>query len=256
MQQRRNRAVALLAGSLAVLVVVPTAWALSQPDDVGRQPARPPQRLPDLPRPPPSPRGVHAPAPAAPQVAGAEVPRIGVEVAPQPDLPLPPLPTQLLIPSVRINATVAPTGVLADGQVDVPKDARAVGWYEYGVRPGWPVGSSVIVGHVDSRTQGRGAMFTLKGVQVGDPVSVVREDGSRSGVPGRLPREHRQGRAAHRRALLVRRARAAHPHHLRRRVHPVGGRLPGERRRDGGAGMSTQTLTRPLRGGAESPTGR
>jgi hypothetical protein len=112
-------------------------------------------------------------------VAGPEVPRIGVEVAPQPDLPLPPLPTQLLIPSVRINATVAPTGVLADGQVDVPKDAKAVGWYEYGVRPGWPVGSSVIVGHVDSRTQGRGAMFPLKGVQVGDPVSVVREDGSR-----------------------------------------------------------------------------
>lgn len=178
MQQRRSRAVALLAGSLAVLVVVPTAWAISQPDDeVGARPAS--STAPTTSATAPNPQPSTAAGTPAPQVAGAEVPRIGVEVAPQPDLPLPPLPTQLLIPSVRINASVAPTGVLADGQVDVPKDARAVGWYEYGVRPGWPVGSSVIVGHVDSRTQGRGAMFTLKGVQVGDPVSVVREDGSR-----------------------------------------------------------------------------
>jgi hypothetical protein len=179
MQQRRNRSIALLAGSLAVLVVVPTAWALSQPDDVvGSRPSAstPPATGPSAAL---EPTEAPSPVPAAPQVAGPEVPRIGVEVAPQPDLPLPPLPTQLIIPSVRINAAVAPTGVLADGQVDVPKDAKAVGWYEYGVRPGWPVGSSVIVGHVDSRTQGRGAMYPLKGVQVGDPVSVVREDGSR-----------------------------------------------------------------------------
>ena len=179
MPQRRNRLIALLAASLAVVVAVPAAWALSRPaDSVGSRPSAStnPSTAPSV---APEPTEVPIPLPAAPQVAGPDVPRIGVEVAPQPDLPLPPLPTGLLIPSVRISATVAPTGVLDDGQVDVPKDARAVGWYEYGVRPGWPVGSSVIVGHVDSRTQGRGAMYALKGVQVGDPVSVVREDGSR-----------------------------------------------------------------------------
>jgi hypothetical protein len=179
MSHRRPRLIALLVSSMALVVAVPAAWALSQPEEsVGSRPSAsppPPTAAPAT----PEPTEVPTPVSAAPQVAGPEVPRIGVEVAPQPDLPLPPLPTQLLIPSVRINATVAPTGVLADGQVDVPQDAKAVGWYEYGVRPGWPVGSSVIVGHVDSRTQGRGAMFPLKGVQVGDPVSVVREDGSR-----------------------------------------------------------------------------
>jgi len=179
MSQRRPRLIALLVSSMALVVAVPTAWALSQPEEsVGSRPevAAP---SPTAAAATPEPAGAPSPVSAAPQVAGPEVPRIGVEVAPQPDLPLPPLPTQLLIPSVGINATVAPTGVLADGQVDVPQDAKAVGWYEYGVRPGWPVGSSVIVGHVDSRTQGRGAMFPLKGVQVGDRVSVIREDGSR-----------------------------------------------------------------------------
>ncbi len=178
MQQRRNRTLAALAGSLAVVVAVPAAWAISRPDDaVGTRPVATPTPFAQptsAPSPAPSAAGT-----AAPQVAGAEVPRIGVEVPPQPDLPPPPLPTRLLVPTVGIDASVAPTGTLDDGQVDVPKDARSVGWYEYGVRPGWPVGSAVLVGHVDSRTQGRGAMYPLRGVQVGDPVSVLREDGSR-----------------------------------------------------------------------------
>lgn len=53
-----------------------------------------------------------------------------------------------------------------------------VGWYRFGSSPGEP-GSAILVGHVDSRTQGRGAFFGLANLGIGASISVEREDGTK-----------------------------------------------------------------------------
>lgn len=60
----------------------------------------------------------------------------------------------------------------------IPKDAHRVGWYQHGAAPGSATGSAVLAGHVDSRRQGRGAMFALREVEVGEPVRVRLADGT------------------------------------------------------------------------------
>ncbi len=59
-----------------------------------------------------------------------------------------------------------------------PSDARRVGWYRFGPAPGSSKGSAVIVGHVDSRTQGLGVLAKLDDVRADDRVDVRGSDGS------------------------------------------------------------------------------
>ena len=84
---------------------------------------------------------------------------------------------QLSIPAIDVRAAVDPVGVQADGAMVVPKEVDRVGWYRYGPPPGAPAGSAVVAGHVDSRAQGRGAMFRLRELGVGDRVDVRLGDG-------------------------------------------------------------------------------
>jgi sortase (surface protein transpeptidase) len=53
-----------------------------------------------------------------------------------------------------------------------------VGWYRFSPVPGEP-GSSVLLGHVDSRTQGPGAFFHLVSLEPRSEVRVVLADGSK-----------------------------------------------------------------------------
>jgi hypothetical protein len=85
-------------------------------------------------------------------------------------------PTSVTIPALGVSAPVDRVALETDGSMEVPHDVARVGWYEPGVRPG-ETGSAVIAGHVDSRTQGRGALWGLKTLGVGDTVSVGHQDG-------------------------------------------------------------------------------
>jgi sortase (surface protein transpeptidase) len=78
---------------------------------------------------------------------------------------------------VGIDATVVPVGLDQAGRMEIPPPSLA-GWYRLGPAPG-AVGPAVLVGHVDSRT-GPAVFFRLRGVRVGDEVTVKREDGSSS----------------------------------------------------------------------------
>ncbi len=62
----------------------------------------------------------------------------------------------------------------------IPRDARRVGWYRFGPRPGGGAGSVVLAAHVDSRTQGLGVFYPLRNTDPGDRVTVVTDDGRRS----------------------------------------------------------------------------
>jgi len=90
-------------------------------------------------------------------------------------------PVLLRLPSIEVDARVVVVGLEPDGAMEIPSDVRTVGWYEpfegAGVAPGEP-GTAVIAGHVDSRTQGRGAFWSLRELVPGDVVEIDHSDGT------------------------------------------------------------------------------
>jgi hypothetical protein len=90
-----------------------------------------------------------------------------------------PAPDRLQLPTLGVGARIRPVGVDGAGQLEIPDDVAAVGWYRFGPRPGDPAGSTVLSGHVDSAEQGRGAFFRLRELQPGDPV-LVRDSAGRT----------------------------------------------------------------------------
>lgn len=88
-----------------------------------------------------------------------------------------PRPVLVRIPAIGVDAAIVDVGTGDDGGMEIPADVTTAGWYRWGPRPGEP-GSAVIAGHVDSRTQGRGAFFDLRRLGPGDRVEVVYDDGS------------------------------------------------------------------------------
>ncbi|TVP70718.1 MAG: class F sortase [Nitriliruptor sp.] len=155
-----------LAG-LLLLVAAPTAWHLSQvPDTVGDLQAVAAPAPEPTPEPPPPPE-------LGPWGDGLtpEPPTRAVE--PEPVT----APVSLRLPSLGVVAPLDAVSLEPDGAMEIPHDIRRVGWYEPGVMPGEPSGTTVLSGHVDSREQGRGALWGLKDMDVGDEVTIEHEDG-------------------------------------------------------------------------------
>ncbi len=86
-------------------------------------------------------------------------------------------PAQLQIPTLKIDAPVVPVGVEATGEMAIPQDIHTLGWYEYGPSPGASAGSIVVVGHVDSATQGLGTFFYLRTITAGTTITIITADG-------------------------------------------------------------------------------
>lgn len=90
----------------------------------------------------------------------------------------PTAPTRVHIPSIGVSALLDAVGLEPDGAMEIPHDVARVGWYELGVVPGAAEGTAVLSGHVDSRTQGRGALWPLKDTAVGAVIEVSHDDGA------------------------------------------------------------------------------
>ena len=153
------------------------AAAAAQPDpDEALAPIVPPAAPDD----PPGPPGADdAPDDAAPDDAAPDAP-----AAPAP--PPPPVrrpPTLLRIPAIGVAAATVPVGLEPDGAMEIPRDVATIGWYEpgegVGVAPG-QIGTAVLAGHVDSRTQGAGAFYFLRDLAVGDAITIEHADGTAS----------------------------------------------------------------------------
>ncbi|HSK22379.1 MAG TPA: class F sortase [Egicoccus sp.] len=84
---------------------------------------------------------------------------------------VPPRPERLRVASLDVDATVVPVALTDDGAMELPDDVTEVGWFAPGPVPGQS-GSAVLAGHVDSREQGRGAMFDVRRLAPGDTVEV------------------------------------------------------------------------------------
>ena len=162
----------VLLGSLAALILVPTGWAIARPDvaGVGELPiaSSPADGLPAGPQPTEAnPTGTPSPIP----IYQADITGKAGTVTP------PPTPTSLTIASIEVAAPVETIGVAPDGTVAIPHNSDHVGWYQYGPAPGAASGSAVLVGHRDSRTQGRGALYDLGAVHLGDQIRVRLSNG-------------------------------------------------------------------------------
>ena len=89
------------------------------------------------------------------------------------------VPVRLRIGAIGVDAPILPVGVVGR-TTEVPADVDEVGWYRFGGRLGIS-GSTLLLAHVSSGTQGRGVFFRLRELAPGDDVIVEMRDGSSSG---------------------------------------------------------------------------
>lgn len=84
-------------------------------------------------------------------------------------------PVRVRVGAIDIDARVVPLGLDAGGELEVPDDFSAAGWWEGGSEPGEP-GPTVVVGHVDSY-QGPAVFHRLRDLEVGDEIVLTTEGG-------------------------------------------------------------------------------
>jgi len=96
--------------------------------------------------------------------------------SPEPPPPAPQLsagrPVRLSLPALGIDAAVDPVAV-TNGALGVPADVHRLGWWSTGALAGAAVGTTVIDGHVDSATDGPGALFRLASTPVGATIDLT-----------------------------------------------------------------------------------
>jgi hypothetical protein len=85
-------------------------------------------------------------------------------------------PTQLGIGALGVTAAVDAVGVTAGGALAVPGDPARVGWWIGSALPGSAHGTVLLAGHVDTASQGPGALFRLERMPLGTTIA-VRADG-------------------------------------------------------------------------------
>jgi len=127
--------------------------------------------------------GVHANSDGAdaPPAAAAQdparvppLPQAPSTTQPKADANPNPSPVGLTIPAIKVASSVTRLGLNKDKTVEVPKDPDDAGWYSKGPIPGQN-GSSVILGHVDSKT-GPAVFYRLKNLDPGDQIAVKLSD--------------------------------------------------------------------------------
>jgi len=86
------------------------------------------------------------------------------------------IPTRLQIPSINVDTKVNPSGLLENGEMDVPNDIVSTGWFENGYMPGQP-GNAVIAGHVDGKN-GPAVFYDIGKLNNGDEIIVTDKNES------------------------------------------------------------------------------
>lgn len=95
-----------------------------------------------------------------------------VEVPATVDLPE---PVRIEISALGVSAPVAPVGVQADGQLEIP-DETQVGWYQLGAKPG-EAGATVLAAHVNWHHVD-GPFVRLRQLEPGAVVTLTLADGT------------------------------------------------------------------------------
>jgi LPXTG-site transpeptidase (sortase) family protein len=115
--------------------------------------------------------------PLAAGVAALPAPTGPIVAPPQSAAPKPvAAPISLTIPLIGVQTQLITLGLTSTGELQVPSTTAVAGWYTGSPRPG-AIGSSIIVGHIDSVT-GPGVFYRLDELTRGDKVYVKRADGT------------------------------------------------------------------------------
>lgn len=81
------------------------------------------------------------------------------------------IPTRVRIPTLDVAATVVRETVSPAGVLGVPDDARTLGWWSGGARPGATRGTAVIDGHINWSGVD-GALAHVTALRPGDPIII------------------------------------------------------------------------------------
>lgn len=87
-------------------------------------------------------------------------------------------PVTFVIPKIGVNTPVESVAMDSKGNMDVPKDAANVAWYNLGPKPG-ETGSAVLAGHYDDPSGAPAVFYNLGSLQVGDELEVSDENGTK-----------------------------------------------------------------------------
>jgi len=90
---------------------------------------------------------------------------------------VPPQRLRMVAAGQRVDVPVVPQKI-ADGTLGLPDDPKILGWWQQGSGAAANEGSTIIAGHVDTKAQGRGALYHLDAVKPGDEVSIGTGYGS------------------------------------------------------------------------------
>lgn len=85
-------------------------------------------------------------------------------------------PTRVRVPAIELDAHVQHVGINWKGNMATPNNFTDVGWYKYGVPPGFQ-GSAVLAGHVDNGLGLSGVFKRLGEVVVGDTIEIETKEG-------------------------------------------------------------------------------
>jgi len=89
----------------------------------------------------------------------------------------PQYPRYIRIPKISVDARVRRLGIDSKGAVAFPTNIYDIGWYDGSVRPGDPVGSSILIGHLMGNTQ-QGALWNIEKIGTGDSIEIEKGDGT------------------------------------------------------------------------------
>ena len=121
--------------------------------------------------------GTPALRPVAAGVAALPAPTGPIVAPPQSATPKPvAAPVSLTIPLIGVRTHLITLGLTSDGELQVPSSYTVAGWYTGSPRPG-AVGSSIIIGHIDS-VSGPAVFYRLNTLTRGDKIYVKRADGT------------------------------------------------------------------------------
>lgn len=89
-------------------------------------------------------------------------------------------PVTLDIPAIDVHSVVRELGRTAEGALETPAPGphyNDAAWYRHSPTPG-ELGPAILLGHVDSASEGPSVFFRLGELRRGDRISVTRADGS------------------------------------------------------------------------------
>ncbi|GAA1556386.1 class F sortase [Kribbella sancticallisti] len=155
----------VLVVSLVALVAVPIFW---YGREAGEQPASVPEPAQTVPT-----RSTATP----PTTPSATAPSVKTRAADLPTVAAEAQPLELIVGKAQLRMPVVPTGVAADGQMELPPNPARIGWYRFGPGPASTTGSVVLGGHLDSREYGVGPLARLSRTRPGDPIELRLSDG-------------------------------------------------------------------------------